>query len=283
MRLILTRGLPASGKSTWAKEQVELGNGKIKRVNKDDLRQMIDNRKWSREREEAIVKARNVLVQTFLELGYDVIVDDTNFEEKHVRTMQKLATIFSAEFEIKDFYVPVSEAIRRDALREKPVGLKVIRDMWLRYVCQPTPEKVIGLPSVILCDIDGTIAHMDGRSPYDWHKVGTDKPDRAVIDILTTYSTIDPEDPKIILFSGRDGVCENETREWLGRHGVSYDELFMRTPDDNRKDYIIKRELYEQHIKGKYNVLFVLDDRTQVVDQWRELGLKCLQVAPGDF
>lgn len=51
----------------------------------------------------------------------------------------------------------------------------------------------------------------------------------------------------------------------------------------NRKDVVIKRELFDRYIRDNYQVLFVLDDRNQVVDMWRELGLKCLQVAPGDF
>ena len=61
------------------------------------------------------------------------------------------------------------------------------------------------------------------------------------------------------------------------------DELFMRPTGDTRKDSILKKEIYDNHIKGKYNVKYVLDDRDSVVEMWREQGLTCLQVAPGDF
>lgn len=57
----------------------------------------------------------------------------------------------------------------------------------------------------------------------------------------------------------------------------------MRPEGDERKDSIVKQEIYEKYIKDRYNVRFVLDDRNQVVDMWREVGLKVLQVAPGDF
>jgi hypothetical protein len=57
----------------------------------------------------------------------------------------------------------------------------------------------------------------------------------------------------------------------------------MRQTDDNRKDSIIKEEIYDAHIRGKYNVLFVLDDRDQVVQMWRSLGLTVLQCNEGDF
>ncbi len=57
----------------------------------------------------------------------------------------------------------------------------------------------------------------------------------------------------------------------------------MRQEGDTRKDVLVKQEIYEREIKGRYNVLFVLDDRQQVVDGWRALGLTVFQVAPGDF
>jgi hypothetical protein len=57
----------------------------------------------------------------------------------------------------------------------------------------------------------------------------------------------------------------------------------MRPANDFRKDSLIKKEIYENDIKGKYNVIMVYDDRNQVVDVWRGLGLKCAQVEPGEF
>jgi hypothetical protein len=67
-------------------------------------------------------------------------------------------------------------------------------------------------------------------------------------------------------------------------HGIYFDEIFMRPEGNNEKDSVIKKRLFEQHIRGKYYVDFVLDDRDQVVKMWRhELGLPCLQVAEGNF
>ena len=135
----------------------------------------------------------------------------------------------------------------------------------------------------IIVDIDGTIAHrITDRSPYDWHRVGEDGPDYILIDLLFRYyhSGIN-----IILMSGRDSVCEAETEEWIKTHMWDLNDylLLMRKEKDKRKDTIVKQELYEEHVKDKYNVMFVLDDRNQVVEMWRSLGLKCLQVAPGKF
>lgn len=64
---------------------------------------------------------------------------------------------------------------------------------------------------------------------------------------------------------------------------MAYDWLYMRPEGDVRKDTEIKREIFDNYIRDKYRVLFVLDDRNSVVKMWRDLGLKCLQVAEGDF
>lgn len=132
----------------------------------------------------------------------------------------------------------------------------------------------------IICDIDGTLAHMKDRSPYDYSKVSEDEVDHAIRLLLIQMGRV----CAVILVSGRKSWCKTDTEQWLKDNRVAYDYLFMdRQTDDNRKDTIIKQEMYEQHIKGKYDVLFVLDDRQQVVDFWRSVGLKCLQVAKGDF
>ena len=45
---------------------------------------------------------------------------------------------------------------------------------------RPDPD----LPPAILVDIDGTVALMGARSPYDWHRVGEDTPNQAVIEAV---------------------------------------------------------------------------------------------------
>ena len=57
----------------------------------------------------------------------------------------------------------------------------------------------------------------------------------------------------------------------------------MRKNGYNKKDSIVKKEIFDEYIKDKYYVEFILDDRNQVVDMWREMGLTCLQVAEGNF
>lgn len=131
-------------------------------------------------------------------------------------------------------------------------------------------------PTAIIVDIDGTLAHRTDRSPFDWKRVGEDTLDAVVASIIRQY-------PFVILVSGRDEVCRVETIKWLLDNDVKYELLFMRAEGDNRKDAIVKEEIYKTKIEPHYKVEFVLDDRNQVVEMWRRNGLKCLQVAEGDF
>jgi uncharacterized HAD superfamily protein len=132
----------------------------------------------------------------------------------------------------------------------------------------------------IIVDIDGTLAKMNGRGPFEWHRVGEDKVNEPVKTVVNAMSKLF----KVIIFSGRDGVCRTETINWLYANSIKYDKIFMREAGNYEKDSIIKRRLFDTFVKDEYDVQFVLDDRNQVVDMWRkDLGLTCFQVDYGDF
>lgn len=299
--LTITKGLPASGKSTWANEQVRKSNGQIKRVNKDDLRAMLDAGEWSREREKEIIAMERTLVHSLLLDKFDVIVDNTHLGGDHESFYQNLALENGYEFEVKDFTdVPLQTCIDRDSARgEKAVGKKTIMRMYNSYIKQKKHvakyQPILhnpDLPDCVIVDIDGTLAHMNGREPYDYNSVHTDIVDPQVAEIVRKYAQrdiIDLPSCYIVIVSGRDNTCQDVTEEWLKANGIPYDEIYMRDPKrvDTRgnklDDTIIKREIYEQFIKPRYNVKFVLDDRDRVVKMWREEGLKVLQVAEGNF
>ena len=292
-KIILTRGLPASGKSTWSLDYVKNSNGRAKRVNKDLLREMIDGGIWSKTNECGILAARDALVNTFIGMNIDtVIVDDTNFEEKHFDAMTNIADQFKTfadrdiSVEYKDFLdVSLDECIERDSKRTKPVGQKVIRDMHRRYilpVIKDAPVVNIKNGNAIICDIDGCAAHRCDRDWFEYEKVISDEADFAVRNIVNAFYD---KGYTVLFVSGREGtaVCKDLTQRWLNENGFKHHSLMMRKEGDYRRDSIVKQEIYEQHIKDKYVVEFVLDDRNQVCSMWREIGLKCLQVQPGDF
>jgi hypothetical protein len=135
--------------------------------------------------------------------------------------------------------------------------------------------------NTIICDLDGTLAIIGDRSPYDGSSCDKDIPNWPVIRcVLAMYAA----GYNIVFLSGRQDKYRAPTeffiKKWLP--DLPY-ELFMRQTGDNRKDSIIKQELYDANVRDRCEVLFVLDDRNQVVDFWRSIGLTCFQVAPGDF
>ena len=137
------------------------------------------------------------------------------------------------------------------------------------------------LPPAVMCDLDGTLAILNGRNPYDGSVCEDDILNQPIYDILKNYHNLGN---KVLLLSGRMDSFQPQTERWLAKHNVPYDMLIMRKHTDKRRDSIIKQEIFDEHIKGKYFIRFVLDDRNQVVDMWRQdLGLPCLQVYYGDF
>ena len=151
------------------------------------------------------------------------------------------------------------------------------------------------MQKAIICDIDGTLSlKHDGRTWYDASTSDLDNPNEPVLALLRfvqgfaqEYNMAEQKGCQIIFLSGRQEKNRKPTEKFLEKHMLHGYPLFMRTTDDFRNDTIIKRELYEENVKGKYEILFVLDDRNSekcpVVDMWRELGLPCFQVADGNF
>ena len=137
------------------------------------------------------------------------------------------------------------------------------------------------MKKAVIVDIDGTLAKMNGRTPFEWDKVGEDKVNVAVKTLVNALALCGFE---IILFSGRDAVCIDQTKKWLMDNFIHYQHLFMRPEGNNEKDAIIKRKMYDENIVGRFDIQFTIDDRDQVVEMWRkDLGLTCLQVDYGNF
>lgn len=304
--LTITRGLPACGKTTYARAWVaENPVGRV-RVNRDDLRAMCHAGTFVQQSNEtvgterAIIAARDAAITALLKRGVDVVNDDTNLPQRVCRDLRRLAVLTASDFAVVDMTdVPVDECLRRDAVRERSVGEAVIRDMWQRFVRgqkHPLPladeacgdeggllpyEPPVDKPSIVLVDIDGTVALAGSRSPFDEARVHEDRPNAAVIE---TVRALRAAGHGVVFMSGRTDGCRGATEQWLSEYvGVEHLALHMRTAGDMRKDAIVKAELFDAHVRNEYRVAVVLDDRNQVVSLWRSLGLTCLQVADGDF
>ncbi|MGW6991315.1 phosphatase domain-containing protein [Streptomyces sp. NPDC054946] len=302
-------GLPASGKTTAARALQAEAGGRMRRVNLDDLRLMLDLPDPARGRsfrhEQTVLAVQDAAVRAAVDGGFDVVVDNTHLT-KNIPKRLKAAVGGLATFVVHDFTdVPLEECLRRDAARERQVGEEIIRilaekhekarrggwrltSQWMNggsggMAAPPVTEYVPdpALPAAVMCDIDGTLALTGDRGPYDFSRCELDLLNEPVRHALDAFRRADGD--VIVLLSGRGEEHRPQTESWLRRHEVPYDELWMRAAGDTRRDDVVKAELFDTHVRHRYAVRVSLDDRDRVVAVWRRMGLPTWQVNYGDF
>jgi predicted kinase len=313
--MTILRGLPASGKSSFAKAIAAASNGKVVRLNRDDFREGLfgttgERGVLSSDQERRISEIEQYVAREAIVFGSDVIIDALNLRAEYVKHWISLGEEMGAQVRFDDSFleVPIETLIERDAARQRSVGADVIRDLArrfnidpakLRYPKRPEIKAKVDIkfplydgtpdaPKAVIVDIDGTVALMLGlRGPFEWHRVGMDAPNVQVVELVRQLAN---SGHQIVFVSGRDAVCRAETIEWLDFHfdlSIRNSDgeivLFMRPADDERDDTVVKNEIFERDIHDRFDVTLVLDDRNKVVKMWRAKGLTCLQVAEGNF
>jgi predicted kinase len=304
--LVITRGLPGCGKSTRARAWVEKSPDTRAEVNRDAIRLMLGGYTvGTSDQEKMVTKIQHNAIRDLLKSGVDVVSSDTNLQTKFVRELVRIANTVGAEIEVWDMTdIPLDVVRERNKNRQDkaPVPDIVINRMNKIIKGNPyplpmpnvdsagkAPDFYYGsaeLPWADICDIDGTVASCEGvRSPYDYSRVSLDRPRRAVIEVLHDRYT---SGRGLIFVSGRPDINDvrRDTEEWIRVNvGLPFEALYMRPGDRlQTNDSIIKRDLFDENIRGRYNIGVVFDDRDRVVDMWRkQLGLDCLQVNYGDF
>jgi len=136
---------------------------------------------------------------------------------------------------------------------------------------------------------DNTREKLVCKKPLDWNGFydAIDKDDPIMDNILllhmlshTCHCSGDNQE-RIVFFTGRPESARSKTVKWLARHGANCGKIYMRADGDHREDYVVKREMGEAY--GLDRILCVFEDRKQVCDMWRELGITCYQVCEGTY
>lgn len=296
--IMVLRGLPGSGKSTLVRDKL-LTSWRV-RVNRDDFRAAIGvTTGIGTPAQEAIVTAmEDAAIKAAIEADKVPIVDATNLNNKFVKRFFDMADVVT----FVDVAVPVDEAIRNDRARRDAGGryvtAEVIRSIAKRYhvgedgalppAPKPRPKPDLTpiadwddmLPTAIIVDTDGTLAnHVGVRNPYDTSKYHLDTVHGNVAAIINTLA----ESTFVIGVSGRDAAFADVTKQWWIEHArLKPDEFYFRPEGDRRPDDVIKAEIYEQNIRGRYNVVGVFDDRGRVLRMWRAKGFTTFAVGDTD-
>jgi len=308
MKMFFLKGLPACGKSTKRRALLaDLQLQPIVAVNKDEIRIELDIPPGNFFREPEVERIESERIKTVLTNKVEnLVLDNTHNDPKYEVRYRAMAQHYGYEFVMIDMSdVPVAECIRRDSLREgqEKVGEKIIMSMYDKYY-SPTrpkgkerkerkekvkfviPEPMVqdpSLPVAAIVDLDGTLSMANGRTWYEYTKADTDTlvvPVHATVKALVATGTI----KHVIFLTGREETGREAALKFLDQTaGFPVDGttniLVMKAKGDHRPDTEAKSELFDLHVRGKYNILMVFEDRNRVVEMWRQMGLTVFQVA----
>lgn len=292
MKLIVLQGCPCSGKTTWAKEYLKTHNAEY--VNRDEIRCEVNNGKYSMKFEDIVDSFEIERVLDSIDADIDVIIDATNLNPKTIAKWNDIANTYKVDIEFKQFYVPIEEAMKRSKARKEAGGLYISKSTMLKFYKRYFPERLreeltdkrvierpnFSLHPAVICDLDATLALHQGRDPFDWDEIPSDKIDPRLDAVLKQYLN---DNVDILFVTGRPEKARKMTEEWLANNDYYSYKLYMRANNDFSHGDDYKRAIYNEYIKGKYNVYCVFEDSNKCVKMWREEGLLTCQVENSDY
>lgn len=287
--MVVTVGASGSGKTSFAEMLRSFVN-----LNRDDIRfgMFTDGvRDWTKYKfnktnENAVTEQQIANFQRAVESEQNIIVSDTNLNYTVRQGWIERANQAGYNVLLLLFPCDWATLVKRNAQRIGGINEALLFSMYKRYMQEfgfygehPVVmyKEDRTLDHTIIVDLDGTIADMKGvRRPFQWDLVDQDKPRYQILDMLYSVSA---RIGHITFMSGRDGCSREKTIEWLERYviadlhkEVKWD-LVMREAGDSRKDDVVKYELFNKHVRGKFNVDCVFDDRYSVIRMWSVIGL----------
>ncbi len=306
-KIIIFRGPPGSGKTTQARVLVtahKIIGVEVLNLDRDSFRMLYSGTVVPGPFEDKITAMQDLLFEDVLSRGGTVIESSTNLIAKKYKRWVDLATRSGATLKCIDMHADLDTLIERDRIRGLEGGHTVGKDVIRRFYAMgfpafpDSPEQTMlepyvedpSLPAAVMVDLDGTLAEKGDRDIYDQSKCGSDLPRPAVISAVRAAML---HGKQIIFCSGRDDTWFDITAEWINTYVIPLGgedtlqwikrHLFMRKAGDKRRDSVVKYEMFNENIRGKYNISYVLDDRKIVVDMYRQIGLNVFQVQPGNF
>lgn len=151
-KLFILRGLPASGKSSWAKKYVNEHPETSIILSKDGIREMLGVY-WVEEREPLVSRIFHRMLHDIVSHGtfayissdknaeiksidnnFDIIIDNTNLNIDDVNEIMNDAYLHDYKIQEVIFNMPVEKCIEGDSKRKRSVGRKVIENFYHTYI-----------------------------------------------------------------------------------------------------------------------------------------------------
>lgn len=285
----MLQSAPAWGKSTLAQKMHKEDPNKVI-VSRDDIRAS-RGKYWIPEQEDYISDVEEFEIRAAIKRGLSPIIDATNLNPKTIDKWNKLASELNVELEtIALPYVPFKEALERDKNRERSVGEKTLKSFYLRYYpteykkeleqeIKISSEPDNSLPPAVIFDLDLTICFATDRGPYEYAKAASDKVDPKAKWMIERWIA---DGILPIFLTGRDNTPESidAIHTALGIDKVKKMDgecypyiIFGRNKGDYRHSVIVKEEIYDNQVAGKYNVIMAFDDDAEVVEMYKRKGI----------
>lgn len=283
----MLQGPPASGKSTWAREQAEKHSSEYVIVNRDSIRRS-RGKYWLPSQEDYITDIEEFEIRAAIKRGLSPIIDATNLNPQTISKWENLAKELKVELEIKKFYVSYKEALKRDSVREFPVGEKTLTKFYIKYFQKEYNEEIYQLDkikinsksSAFIIDLDGTLAYAIDRGIYEYDKANSDIVDPRLKQVICDLISIGYTP---IFITGRSNSSREIVLDWLRTNVFRSETLFdpwilkMRKANDFRPSVEIKEKALES-VEHDYNILFAIDDSSEVVEMYRNHGIYACKV-----
>lgn len=312
--LHLTRGLPASGKSTWARALVaSRPPGSILRVNRDDLRRSMVDPDYATPVdavERRISAAEWRLARGALRDGVDVVVDATNLRSGPARRWLALAEACGAGWHLEDVVTDLEECVRRDAARPpvERLGEDALRDLAARFLDPDTgrpaplapPPRLssaggapfpspAGAPAAVLVVVEGLGVPVPPADPSTARPTARPaarpaaRPDAPAPAAVAVLGALADAGHRIIACSARPEDDRASVASWLAGHLPATPEaVLLRPAGDRRAEERVLLALVDAHVRDRYAVTAVIEGRPRRAQVWRDLGLAVVGVSDGE-
>ena len=292
-------GVSGCGKTTQCLKDMAADPANSVRVNRDSLRASVYGltkestaeyyaRPDLHELEREITRLEDSIIKQALAEGKNVYADNTHLKRSYIKKYFRFGVPVEIQFIEESKSLLNHRRLQRNdhVISEELLDSQIERYRELRRNWEPIVASPVfqldndqSKGACIIFDLDGTLAKMHNRTPYEFHKVDDDLPNWPVINAIKTYQAAGFV---VGVLSGRDDSCLKSSRIWLAGYGIYPDFLELRKTGDNRPDWQVKQEMWKK-VCEQYHIFAMYDDRDQVVARARELGLTCFQVDYGNF